>query len=91
MKISLLLLLPSIVFGVNGPKYTYPTPRGLDDEMHNIYNNMPNKAVTPSVYIGSGAPSFVPPKVGDLFISTSTSKVYLSTSAVTTGSWAILN
>lgn len=28
-----------------GPKYTYPSPRGLDDEMHNIYHDIANPII----------------------------------------------
>ena len=90
MRTLLLILLPSLVFA-GGQKYRYPYPRGLDDEMQNIYQNIPNKTTTPAIYIGAGAPSFTPGKIGDIFVSTTTSKVYLSTSTATSGSWAVVN
>jgi hypothetical protein len=90
MKLFLLILLPTMAFA-GGQKYRYPSPRGLDDEMQNIYQNIPNKNTTPAIYIGAGAPSFTPGKIGDIFVSTTTSKVYLSTSTVTSGSWSVLN
>ena len=45
----------------------------------------------PSVYTGSGAPPQAPERVGDIYIATSTAKVYISTATVTKASWAILN
>ena len=90
MRKLFLIFLPSLVFA-GGPKYTYPTPRGLDDEMHNIYGTLAPKNTTPVIFIGPSAPTFAPNKAGDIFISTGTSKVYIATAAATSGSWAIVN
>jgi len=37
-------ILPSLALA-GGPKYSYPTPRGLDDEMRNIYWNISNPTI----------------------------------------------
>ncbi len=39
-KWILLLVLGSSPVLAAGPKYTYPTPRGLDDEMQNVYHDI---------------------------------------------------
>jgi len=57
-------------------------------EFQNVYQVLNTK---PNIYIGAGAPSFAPQKQGDIFISTSTSKVYISTDTLTSSSWAIVN
>lgn len=44
MKKLLLVLLPSIAFA-GGPKYSYSTPRGLDDEMRNLYHDIANPVI----------------------------------------------
>lgn len=88
--IFFVILLPSMVFAVS-QKYKYPYPRGMDDEMQNIYSNIPNKPTTPSIYQSSGAPAFSPVKIGDIDISTTTGKVYISTATGTSGSWVVVN
>lgn len=45
----------------------------------------------PSVFLSAGAPSFTPRRIGDIDISTTTSKVYIATATATSGSWAIVN
>ena len=57
-------------------------------EFQNVYQTI---SKTPDVYTGTGAPSKAPVKIGDFYISTSTSKVYIATATATSGSWAILN
>lgn len=89
MKMILLILIPSFLFA--GQKYKYPSPRGLDDEMQNIYSSIPNKSTTPAIYVGAGAPSFSPPKVGDEYIDTTNKKVYFSTATATSASWLVVN
>jgi len=41
MAIFIFLLWSTLAMG-SGPKYTYPTPRGLDDEIQNIYHDIAN-------------------------------------------------
>lgn len=57
-------------------------------EFQNVYQAVNAK---PSIYISAGAPTFAPARVGDIDIATTTSKVYIATAAVTSGSWAIVN
>lgn len=40
----ILLLLPNLAFA-GGPKWTYPTVRGLDDEMSNVYHDIKNPII----------------------------------------------
>lgn len=89
-KSSLILLLCCNVFGgsVNPtPLLSHKDPAD-QREFQNVYQNM---AKGPSIYIGAGAPNFVPQKIGDEFISTSTAKVYFATSTATSSSWMIVN
>lgn len=39
MKTLFLILIPSVALA-GGPKYTYKTPPGLDDEINNIYHDI---------------------------------------------------
>jgi hypothetical protein len=57
-------------------------------EFQNVCQEISNG---PLVTTGSGVPNFIPRKVGDEYIATSTGKVYFATSTVTSGSWAIVN
>lgn len=45
----------------------------------------------PSIFTGAGAPGYSPQKVGDIYISTTTQKVYISTATLTSGSWVVVN
>lgn len=40
---------------------------------------------------GSGAPSSIPSGLGQIYIDTTGSKVYISTGTTNSGSWSILN
>lgn len=76
----------------SGPKYVgTKTEPNTFQEFVNVYHDMPNKAITPRIYISAGAPSFTPQRVGDIDISTTTGKVYISTASATSGSWAVMN
>lgn len=57
-------------------------------EFQNVYQTIQK---SPSIFTGTGAPSVAPIKVGDIFINTANSKVYIATATATSGSWAILN
>jgi hypothetical protein len=86
---SSLILLPTLVFGgVNPTPLVTHKDVGEQREFQNMYQNM---AKNPSIFIGAGAPSFAPQKAGDIFISTSTSKVYISKDNVDPTSWLLMN
>lgn len=57
-------------------------------EFQNVYQTI---SKGPAIFSGTGAPSTAPNKAGDLYINTSTSKVYIATGTVTSGSWTLLN
>lgn len=57
-------------------------------EFQNVYQSI---NVRPVVFSGSGASTATPRKIGDIYIDTSAGKVYISTSAVSAGGWALLN
>lgn len=76
------------IAGVNPtPLLTHKDPND-SREFQNVYQNM---AKGPSIFIGAGAPGFTPQKIGDIFVSTTTAKIYISTAIATSASWAIVN
>jgi hypothetical protein len=92
MKISLLVILfPALCFA-SGPKYvgSHTDPQ-VYQEFQNVYHDVPNRNTTPTIYIGAGAPSISSQIVGDIYVSTTTSKVYISTAAASSSGWAVLN
>jgi hypothetical protein len=48
-------------------------------------------AYAPSIFTGAGAPNFAPQKIGDIYVSTTTAKIYISTAIATSASWAVVN
>lgn len=48
-------------------------------------------AVQPSITIGTTAPTGSPGKIGNMFINTTSGKVYIATGTANSGSWAIMN
>ncbi len=48
-------------------------------------------SVVPQVTTSAGAPSFVPRRIGDIDVSTTTAKVYIATSTVSSGGWTVVN
>jgi len=89
-KSSLIVILVSKVglAGVN-PTPLLPHKDPADQrEFQNVYQNM---AKGPSIIIGAGAPLSAPQKIGDIFVSTSTAKIYISTAIATSASWVIIN
>lgn len=52
-------------------------------EFQNVYQNM---AKGPAVYMGN-TPNSIPQKIGDLFVSTTTGSVYLSSGTKNSGQW----
>lgn len=70
----------------SSPVLTHEDP-ATQREFQNSYQAINTK---PSIFISAGAPTFQPSKIGDLDISTTTSKVYISTS-VASGGWIVLN
>lgn len=83
----LLLVTP---LWAKGPKYRYKEPL-LNDEIAQIYNEITKAQSSPRLFKGAGAPTMVPARIGDIYVSTTTSKVYLSTGTATSASWAVLN
>ncbi len=57
-------------------------------EFQNVYQNINTK---PTIYTGAGPPSFAPQKIGDIYVSTTTAKVYISTANATSASWIVVN
>jgi hypothetical protein len=74
----------------SGPKNNFSDAK-LNDELQNAYHDLATALKAPSIFRGAGAPAFTPKKEGDIYISTTTSKVYISTATATSGSWAIMN
>ncbi len=60
-------------------------------EFQAVYDVKADRSTTPKIFISAGAPSFIPSKIGDIDVSTTTGKVYISTATATSGSWAVLN
>jgi len=86
----ILMFVSGICWGAGttaSPVVTHPDP-ATQREFQNSYQAINSK---PSIYSGAGAPTYAPSKVGDIYISTTTSKVYMSTSTVSAGSWTVLN
>lgn len=87
MFIIWLLMLGQFSFAQNyTPLLTHPDPDN-EREFQNVYQGINTK---PSIATGASIPTYSPSKIGDLYISTSTSKVYIAT-ATARGSWAVLN
>lgn len=63
----------------------------VDREFGNAYNDIRYAKKSPTVMVGSGAPTSTPRRVGDIYISTTTSKVYFSTATVNSASWIVVN
>ena len=89
MKFFFLFLIPSAVFSAAGPVYVHEQP--AQSEFRNIYERAADVSFTPKIFTGTSTPSFRPEKVGDLFVNTSSGKVYVSTGSANSGDWAILN
>lgn len=60
----------------------------IQREFQNAYQSI---NVKPSVSSGAGAPSKAPGKLGDIYISTTTAKVYIATATATSASWVVVN
>lgn len=86
----LILFLASPCFGGASQKYSYKDSK-LNDEIENIYFCLTELKKGPALYKGAGAPAIRPRKIGDIYVSTTTSKVYTSTGTSTSADWAILN
>lgn len=48
-------------------------------------------SVYPNILFGSSAPSSVPNKIGNIYVNTSSKKVYISTGTSSAGDWTELN
>ena len=46
---------------------------------------------TPIITSGSGAPTSIPKKLGDIYVRTDTSKIYMATGVSASADWTILN
>ena len=91
MTFLLLILLAFPVMADSqhyGPKYDSDR---TNLEFQNVYKDIPTLATTPTVTTGAGAPSKAPKRIGDIYISTTTSKVYIATSTVNGASFAVVN
>lgn len=81
------MLLPTLGLAkVAGPLYTHAERE--QKEFEHLYKGV---NAPPAILVGAGTPTTIPDRIGDIFISTTTGKVYLSTGTATSGSWAILN
>jgi len=72
-----------------GPVYTHPQP--VQEEFRVLYTEKAEARTSPKIFTSTAVPSIAPEKTGDIFINTSTSKVYIATATASSGSWAILN
>lgn len=77
----------SVVHATQTPLLPHKDPAD-EREFQNVYQTL---SKNPSLATGTGAPSVAPGKIGDLYINTSNSKVYIATGTVNSSSWAALN
>ena len=68
------------------PLYQHEDPR-VEREFQNVYQTA---ARSPGIFTGANAPAFTPVKVGDIYISTSTSHIYTATATVNSASWLLV-
>ena len=61
------------------------------DQQREFQNLCQQIASSPLVTAKAGAPTITPRRVGDIYISTTTAKVYIATATATSGSWAVVN
>lgn len=90
-RLILWLFLSAPVWAVGSTQTTPLVPHKdpqIEREFQHTYSTMAN---APSVYISAGAPSGTPAKLGDIDISTTTSKIYIATATLTSGSWIVIN
>lgn len=87
MILLLLLFFISPVYGkIAGPLYTHEEREQKEFEHLYAGVNLP-----PAVTVGHGAPTSRPNSIGDIFVSTTTSKVYIATGTLNSGSWTVIN
>jgi hypothetical protein len=89
-KLFFIIFIPIACYGASGPKYVHKDPVE-QMEWQNIYSILAESKNTSKISFGAGTPTSTPGKVGDIYISTTTQKVYISTAAATSGSWVIVN
>ena len=92
ISLAFLILCGAVVcsFGVTNkttPLYSHDDPK-INREFQNAYQTM---ARSPAILVGAGAPNFAPQKQGDIYLSTSTAKIYIATGTATSGSWTVVN
>ena len=61
------------------------------DQQREFMNLCSQIASSPLVTAKAGAPAITPRRVGDIYISTTTAKVYIATATATSGSWVVVN
>lgn len=88
-KLTLFFILAPSLYA-EGPIFKHKD-QYVEREFRQAYNDIRANAKGPKIYTGSGAPSFTPFKTGDIYVSTTTSKVYISTANATSASWALMN
>lgn len=87
MRWAWLLLIPTIGLAkIAGPLYTHAERE--QKEFEHLYKGV---NAPPAIIIGAGAPTSAPERIGDIFISTTTAKIYFSTGTATSGSWVVVN
>lgn len=69
------------------PLFNHDDPK-INREFQNIYQVSGRST---AIFTGAGAPGFTPQKAGDIYISTTTQKIYISTAIATPTSWVIVN
>ena len=85
----ILLILYTYQALASGPIYTHPQP--VQEEFRIIYTEKAEARTSPKIFTSTAIPSVAPEKIGDIFINTSTGKVYIATGTANSGSFAILN
>ena len=73
----------------SGPIYTHPQP--TQEEFRVLYTEKAEARTAPKIFTSTAIPSVAPEKIGDIFINTSTGKVYIATGTANSGDFAILN
>ena len=81
-------LLELKCFGITSTPLLPHNDPANEREFQNVYQKV---SQAPAIFIGAGAPGFAPSKIGDIFVSTTTSKIYIATAAVNSASWDIVN
>lgn len=89
MILVIALLLIGIPVFADGPAYRHEGK--TQEEFQILYNEKADKRTTPKIYTSTSTPTFAPSKYGDIFVNTTSGKVYIASGTSNSGSWAILN